>query len=132
MDLLTPNELEAAALTGVEIGSLEGAREAGKRLLELGAARVIVTLGGEGALLCEGSGATHYPAFPVQAVDTVAAGDAFNGALAAALAGGASLEEVVPLANAAAALACTRRGAQPSLPHRAEVEAFLGELGRRA
>lgn len=131
VDLLTPNELEAAALTGVEIGSLEGAREAGTRLLELGAGRVIVTLGGEGALLCEGSGATHYPAFPVQAVDTVAAGDAFNGALAAALAGGASLEEVVPLANAAAALACTRRGAQPSLPHRAEVEEFLKRLSPR-
>jgi len=79
-------------------------------------------------LACGGAGAAHFPAFPVKAVDTTAAGDAFNGALAVGLAAGGTLEQAIPLANAAAALACTKRGAQDSLPVRAEVEAFLRSL----
>jgi ribokinase len=128
VDLLTPNELEASALTGVRINGLNGAAEAGKRLLALGVKRVIVTLGAQGALLCDGNSTFHFPAFPVRAVDTVAAGDAFNGALAVGLAAGGSLKEAIPLANAAGALACTRSGAQPSLPRRSEVEKFLRQL----
>jgi ribokinase len=128
VDLLTPNELEASALTGVPIDSLDDAAAAGRQLLALGARRVIVTLGERGALLCEGDSAVHFPAFPVTVVDSVAAGDAFNGALAVGLAAGGSLEEAIPLANAAGALATTRRGAQPSLPRRGEVEEFLRRL----
>jgi ribokinase len=128
VDLLTPNEIEAVALTGVRIERLDDAADAGRRLLASGAGRVIVTLGGRGALLCDGDSAVHFPAFPVRVVDSVAAGDAFNGALAVGLAAGGSLEEAIPLANAAGALACTRRGAQPSLPHRSEVEEFLRQL----
>ena len=132
VDLLTPNEVEAGGLTGVQIETLDDAARAARRFLELGVKRVIVTLGAQGALLCDGSSALHFPAFPVRAVDTVAAGDAFNGALAVGVAAGGSLAEAIPLANAAGALACAKRGAQPSLPTRAEVEAFLQQLKRQA
>ena len=125
---LTPNAGEAAALAGLPVGDMDSAREAGRRLLERGAATVIVTLGGEGALVCQRDRIVHFPAFPVAVVDTTAAGDAFNGALAVGLAAGGTLEEAVPLAGAAAALTCTRRGAQDSLPERAEVERFLRAL----
>ncbi len=127
VDFLTPNEHETAHLTGLVVDSLESARVAAGRLLDLGAGAVLVTLGERGALAC-GAGAAHFPAFPVEAVDTTAAGDAFNGALAVGLAAGGTLEQAIPLANAAAALACTRRGAQDSLPGRAEVETFLRSL----
>ncbi|MBI3105308.1 MAG: hypothetical protein HYY95_07015 [Candidatus Rokubacteria bacterium] len=82
----------------------------------------------EGALVCQRDRIVHFPAFPVAVVDKTAAGDAFNGALAVGLAAGGTLEEAVPLAGAAAALTCTRRGAQDSLPERAEVERFLRAL----
>ena len=105
------------------------ASAAAGRLLASGAVAVLVTLGARGVLACcGGDRAAHFPAFPVEAVDTTAAGDAFNGALAVGLAAGGTLEQAIPLANAAAALACTKRGAQDSLPERAEVEAFLRSL----
>jgi ribokinase len=131
-DLLTPNELEAGALSGTGTTSdLESASEAAARLRARGADRVVVTLGERGALACDGGGAAHFPAFPVAVVDTTAAGDAFNGALAVGLAAGGSLEQAIPLAGAAAALTCTRRGAQDALPDRAEVERFLQSLRDR-
>ena len=129
VDFLTPNEHEAARLTGLGVDSLESARVAAGRLLASGAGTVLVTLGARGVLACDGGNATHFPAFPVEAVDTTAAGDAFNGALAVGLAAGGTLDQAIPLANAAAALTCTKRGAQDSLPGRAEVEAFLRSLG---
>jgi ribokinase len=92
---------------------------------------VIVTLGAQGALACHSTSTLHFPAFPVTAVDTTAAGDAFNGALAVGLAAGGSLDQAVPLAAAAAALTCTKRGAQDSLPDRADVEHFLQSLRGR-
>ena len=92
----------------------------------LGAAHVIVTLGAGGAVAEGGAGRVHVPAFEVTAVDTTGAGDAFNGALAVALAERRPLAVALRFANAAAALACTRRGAQPSLPTRHEVERFAG------
>ena len=131
VDLLTPNEIEAGALAGVEVSDVESARTAAERLLARGARRVIVTLGGQGVLACDGEDALHFPAFPVTVVDTTAAGDAFNGALAVGLAAGGSLEQAIPLAGAAAALACTRRGAQDSLPGRVDVEQFLQSLRGR-
>jgi ribokinase len=125
---LTPNEGEAAALSGAEASDLDSARAAAERLRARGARRVLVTLGAEGVLCVEGPTALHFPAFPITAVDTTAAGDAFNGALAVGLAAGGSLEHAVPLASAAAALTCTRRGAQDSLPHREDVERYLRSL----
>ena len=132
VDYLTPNQHEAARLTGLSVDTLEDAGAAAARLRTAGAGVVLVTLGERGVLACEGESMAHFPAFPVEAVDTTAAGDAFNGALAVGLAAGGSLEQAIPLANAAAALACTKRGAQDSLPQRAEVEAFLRSLGGRS
>ncbi|MBC7099465.1 ribokinase [Candidatus Bipolaricaulota bacterium] len=124
VDIITPNRGELSALTGEE--DLE---EAARRLLALGAGQVICKAGAEGAYLIATNNFRHFPAFPVDPVDTTAAGDAFNGALAVALAEGKEIEEAVRFANAAGALAATRRGAQPSLPTRQEVEALLASLG---
>jgi ribokinase len=127
-ECLTPNAREAERLTGVPVDGPAAAATAAQRLIAKGVRRVIVTLGTGGALYCDGSQATHYPAFPVQAIDTVGAGDAFNGALAAGVAAGGRWSEAIPLASAAAALACTKRGAMASLPLRAEVETFMRRL----
>ena len=128
---LTPNAGEVAALTGIEVRDLESGRQAAARLCERGSGTVIITLGEQGALVCDGASAVHFEAFPVEVVDTTGAGDAFNGALAVGLAAGGSLEQVIPLASAAAALTCTRRGAQDALPDRADVERFLQSLRGR-
>jgi ribokinase len=128
VDYLTPNAGEAAALAGVEVTEPESARRAADRLRARGAGTVVVTLGEQGALVVTPGMAVHFPAFPVTAVDTTAAGDAFTGALAVGLAAGGTLEQAIPLANAAAALTCTRRGAQDALPDRASVEQFLRDL----
>ena len=124
-DFLTPNETEVQTLSGLEVREVESAREAAQHLLARGARRVIVTLGGQGALACDSTAALHFPAFPVKVVDTTAAGDAFCGALAVGIAAGGTLEQAIPLAAAAGALACTKRGAQDSLPDRKDVERFL-------
>ena len=129
VDYLTPNEHEAGALAGLTVDSLETAREAAERLRGRGAGAVLVTLGALGVLAWDGRDVRHYPAFPVEVVDTTAAGDAFNGPLAVGLAAGGTLEQAIPLASAAAALACATRGAQASLPDRGRVEAFLRSLG---
>jgi ribokinase len=128
---LTPNAGEVAALTGIEATDLDSGRRAAARLCERGVGTVIITLGEEGALVCDGATAVHFEAFPVEAIDTTGAGDAFNGALAVGLSAGGSLEQVIPLASAAAALTCTRRGAQDALPARADVEHFLQSLRDR-
>jgi ribokinase len=120
VDVLTPNEREAAALTG------ERAPEAAARaLLARGVKTAIVTLGAAGVLLATGTGVETHAGFRVEAVDTTAAGDAFNGGLAVALARGEPLPAAIRYAQAAAALSVTRLGAQPSLPTAAEVAAFL-------
>jgi ribokinase len=119
-DVLIPNESEAQALTG-----LSDPEEAGHALAALGPPLVIVTLGKEGCLAVTKSRVEHYPAQKVEAVDTVAAGDCFVGVFCAVMADGGSPEECIRWAQAAAALSVTRKGAQPSLPTRAEVVAFL-------
>jgi ribokinase len=126
LDVITPNEGEAEALSGLAVKGLAGAVEAGERLRRKGYRNVVITLGAEGAFYTgsDEEGA-HVKGFPVEAVDTTGAGDAFSGALAYCLAGGSTIGEAIPFANAAAALTCTRRGAQESLPDRAEVDAFL-------
>lgn len=120
VDVLIPNQPEAALLTGAA-----SARDAAKRLRASGVRSVIVTLGEDGVLVVEGETETHLPPHRVSVVDTTAAGDAFVGAFAVALAEGRSTREAAAWGNAAGALAVTRAGAQPSLPSRAELEQFL-------
>ena len=120
-DVLTPNAGEAARLSGVAVADRAGAERAAQALRNLGPATVVVTLGAGGALAAGPDGVVHAPGVPVAAVDTTAAGDAFN----AALAEGRPLASALAFANATAALACTVRGAQPSLPRRADVERLL-------
>jgi ribokinase len=125
-DYVTPNEGEAARLTGLTLSDLDGAATVAAAIRALGAAHAIVTLGAGGAVADGDDGRVHAPAFAVTAVDTTGAGDAFNGALAVALAERRPLAAALRFANATAALACTVRGAQPSLPTRHEVERFAG------
>lgn len=117
VDLLIPNETEAAALTG-----LADPEQAARALVNRGIATIIVTLGAKGAVLCRKGLTRHFPALPVPTVDTTAAGDAFVGVLAAMLAEGKTIYEAIHLANAAGALATSKRGAQESLPTRKEIE----------
>ena len=123
---LTPNESEAALLTEMRIEDEASVLEAGKELLESGASNVILTLGSLGAMLVNSKKSIRIPARRVEAVDTTAAGDVFNGALAFVIAGGKDIESAIVFANAAAALACTRMGAQPSIPTIDEVAEFIG------
>ncbi|HET7341873.1 MAG TPA: ribokinase [Methylomirabilota bacterium] len=121
-DYVTPNETEAGRLAGLPVSGAEGAAAVAAAIRAGGAANVVLTLGAAGALADGRDGRCHAPAFAVTAVDTTGAGDAFNGALAVALAERRPLPAALRFANAAAALACTKRGAQPSMPTRAEVE----------
>lgn len=130
VDVICPNEFEAAALTGVVADSLNGAREQVRRLLADGPSLAVVTLGERGAMAGECGGEIwHTPAVPVEAVDATAAGDAFVAALTVALCEGREVREAVAFAAAAGALATTRPGAQPSLPCREEVERLATATG---
>lgn len=122
--LLTPNETECEVLSGMKIESDRDAEKAGRLLLEKGAKNVIVTLGTKGSMIVTPNGCEKVPAYRVHAVDTVAAGDTYNGALCVALAEGKSLKEAAEFASRASAIAVTRPGAQPSVPTRTEVEEF--------
>jgi ribokinase len=125
VDILTPNQLEAAHLTGIEINGRQDAVRAADALLVKGVRTAIIKLGAAGALYRGADGCGFVPAFEVEAVDTVAAGDAFNGGLAAALSAGHTLPEAVRQGCAVAALAVTRSGAQPSMPTASELRGFL-------
>jgi ribokinase len=125
VSILTPNETEAELLTGVKVVSEAAAAKAADRLLAKGVRVVILTLGARGAFVADAGGKRLVPTFRVKAVDTTAAGDIFNGALAVALAEGMPLVEAVRFGCAAAAISVTRPGAQPSAPRRAEIEKLL-------
>jgi ribokinase len=125
VDHLIVNETEAEFLSGIDAGDRAGAFAAAARLRERVSKSVIVTLGGDGAVLYTATG-RHLPAFEIEAVDTTAAGDAFCGAFGLARARGSDLLECVRYASAAGALAATRAGAQPSLPAASEMEELLG------
>lgn len=121
VDVLLPNQTELGTLLGDEVEPASGAQT----LLERGCGAVLVTLGEQGALLVTPGGRQTIAPFPVSAVDTVAAGDAFAGTLAALLAEAMPLAEAARWAAAAGALAVTREGALPSLPYRADVQRLL-------
>jgi ribokinase len=127
VDFLTPNLGELQTLAGRAVA--DEAADAAAELVGGGPLRVIVKMGEAGALLVEARGQSVWPAPRVAAVDTTAAGDAFNGALAVSLAEGLSLGEAVRRAVVAGALSVTRAGAQPSMPSRAELEAAMHEAG---
>jgi len=127
VSILTPNEQEARALTGIAVRDEASAARAAAALRRRGVEAVIVTLGARGAFVACGRTRQRVPGFKVKPVDSTAAGDVFNGALAVALGEGRPLLEAVRFANAAAALSVTRLGAQPSAPTRAEIERFLAQ-----
>lgn len=125
--IATPNENEACALAGVpqERVTPADAVALGHRIREFGAHSVIVKLGDRGCVYCGPDRTFTVPAFQVRVLDSTAAGDTFNGALAVSLAEGAAIEDALRFANAAAAISVTRSGAQTSAPARAEVETLL-------
>ena len=125
VDVITPNETEAQALTGVVVDTEQDAQKAADVLHAYGITTVLITLGAKGVWLSEQGKGELIPGFRVQAVDTTAAGDTFNGALVTAELEGKSLREAIRFAHAAAAISVTRSGAQPSIPVRSEVDAFL-------
>jgi ribokinase len=125
-DYVTPNETELATFTGGgEVSDAADVRRRAEQLLARGAKRVLVKWGARGAALFTADREHWWPAYEVEVVDTTAAGDAFNGAFAVALAGGATEERAGRFGNAAGALAVTRAGAQPAMPVRADVERLL-------
>ena len=126
VSVITPNETEAEALVGHPIADVGAAAAAAHELVQRGVGAAVIKLGSMGAYWSDGNDAGHVPAFPVKAVDTVAAGDAFNGAMAVALAEGVSLPEAVRWGCAAGALAVTSVGAQDSMPTRSAVTELLG------
>jgi ribokinase len=122
VDYLIPNELEAATLSGIDIATPDDARRAAAALRQKGARNVIVTLGSQGVFaLLEGGDGEHLSAPKVKAIDTTAAGDTFIGGFAAELARGSAVASAIVFGQRAAALAVTREGAQPSIPHRSEI-----------
>lgn len=125
VDMITPNETEAQILTGVAVNSDEDAARAAAVLHEKGIRTVLITLGSRGVWLSEQGKGQRIPGFRVEAVDTIAAGDTFNGALITALLEQRPMAEAVRFAHAAAAIAVTRHGAQPSVPWREEIDRFL-------
>lgn len=121
VDILVPNESEAALLTGLSVTDADSAYSAAQSLRQRGVRRVLVTLGEKGVVVVDDAGLRHLPARVVKAVDTTAAGDTFIGGLTAGLVEGLSLDEAAALGQRASALCVTRIGAQPSIPYRREV-----------
>ncbi|HHQ6589832.1 TPA: ribokinase [Serratia fonticola] len=129
INMITPNETEAQRLTGIAVNNDADAERAANILHDKGIGCVIITLGSRGVWLSENGKGKLVPGFKVKAVDTIAAGDTFNGALVTALLEGKVMSDAVRFAHAAAAIAVTRPGAQPSVPWREEIDAFLQQQG---
>lgn len=128
-DYIIANEIEADAIAGGTVTRTAGDARATAAAIAGQGVAAIITLGAAGVVACAEGVTMHVPAFAVAAVDTVGAGDAFCAAFAVRTAEGAPLEEAVRFANAAGAVACTRHGAEPSMPYRNEVEALLAAQG---
>lgn len=125
VDFITPNETELSILTGLPTETDEEVIVAAKELLSFGTKTIIATLGSRGALIATNENIEIVSGYKVKAVDTVAAGDSFNGAFAVALTEGKTLQEAVKFANAMGALTATEKGAIPSLHTRKQVEEFI-------
>ena len=129
VDIITPNETEAEKLTGVRVENDDDAARAAKVLHDKGIGTVIITLGSRGVWASVNGEGRRVPGFKVKAIDTIAAGDTFNGALMTALLEGKRMDDAIRFAHAAAAIAVTRKGAQPSVPWRKEIDEFLSQQG---
>ncbi len=123
--IITPNKTETEMLTGVKITDSNSIRKAAEMMREKGVANVIITLGAEGAYIYNNDGGRQLAAPAVKAIDSTAAGDVFNGALAVAISEGKGLDEAVDFANQAAAISVTKMGAQASAPYRNELTSLL-------
>lgn len=129
VDIITPNETEAEKLTGIRVENDDDAARAARALHEKGIGTVIITLGSRGVWASVNDEGRRVPGFKVKAIDTIAAGDTFNGALVTALLEGKAMDDAIRFAHAAAAIAVTRKGAQPSVPWRKEIDEFLSQQG---
>ena len=125
VDIITPNEVEASQLVGFTVDGVTTARQAALSLHQMGVKNVIITLGSQGSVYSSGKESYWIEPIEVFVVDTVAAGDAFNGALAVALASGKKIKEAVQWATVGGALAVTKNGAQSSLPTKESFEQLL-------
>ena len=126
LDIITPNETETELLVGFKIKTKEDAANAAKTLKDRGVQNVIIKMGSRGAFAFINSQEIYYEPFSVTVVDTVAAGDAFNGALAVAISEGIPIEKAIQWGLAGGALSVTKEGAQPAMPERNELLALLG------
>ncbi|QQO09376.1 ribokinase [Breznakiella homolactica] len=131
IDYFTPNETELEKLSGKKTDSLPDIEEAARFFLNKGVKNVIVTLGSKGAMLVSPTVTKLYPPPDVHVVDTTAAGDTFNAAVAVRLAENSSVEDAIIFANFASSLSVSRNGAQSSIPDRTEVEKFIKEYGEQ-
>ena len=122
--LITPNRSEASRISGIEVTNMESAQRAAKAIYDMGPRNVIITLGSEGSLIYDGAMFMRVEALKVEAVDTTAAGDTYNGVLASVIAEGKSLIEAAGEASLAGAISVTRMGAQPAAPTREEINAM--------
>jgi ribokinase len=125
IDYLTPNEIELGVLSGIEINGEESIKKAAFSLMEKGVKNIIVTLGSKGSLLINDTETVKFPAKKVDVVDTTAAGDAFNGAIAYSLSNGSTIYDAIKIASTVAAVSVTRPGAQSSMPVMDEVKSLL-------
>jgi ribokinase len=123
IDIITPNETETEILTGITVTDEDSAGRAARDLIGRGVSQVIVKMGARGAYWTDGSDEDFFPALSVATVDTVAAGDAFNGGLGVALQEGMATPDAIRFATRVAALSTTKHGAQDAMPTRADVDA---------
>jgi ribokinase len=125
LDIITPNEIETELLVGFPLETKEDAAKAAKILRDRGASNVIIKMGSRGAFALMGDQEEFFKPYQVATVDTVAAGDAFNGALAVALSEHLPVEKAIQWGMAGGALSVTKKGAQPAMPERNELNALL-------
>jgi ribokinase len=130
VDILTPNEVEASVLSGVQIETLDDARMAAQVLMSRGVGSVIITLGSKGALVVSEGKEKRIKRLIVDVVDTTGAGDAYNGGLATGLSEGMNIFEAAEFANKVAALSVTKIGTAPAMPYRTDVDNLKAKTGR--
>lgn len=128
VDIFTPNKIETASLVGFNIDSWDKASKAAHIFLKKGVRHSVIKMGSRGVLLTNQKFEQIYPSVPVEAIDTIGAGDAFNGALAVALNEGKTINEAVQWGNAAGAFAATKKGTQTAMPSRSELMIMLGKF----